>query len=768
MSNPGSDDRRALLQQALQAIDHLQGKLDRAEAAAHEPIAIVGMSCRFPGGANSPEQYWELLRSGRDLVTEYPQQRRDMIAAAGVDVAMLDDGTTWFGGFLDQIDQFDPQFFGISPREAATMDPQQRLVLEVSWEALERAGIAPDSLSGSATGVFIGITTNEYIQLAKLGGPDALDVYSATGGALNAAAGRVAYTLGLQGPCMAIDTACSSSLVALHQACQSLRSGESDMALAGGVNMLLLPEAFICFNRWGMMAPDGRCKTFDAAADGFVRGEGCGVVVLKRLRDAIADGDDVLAVVRGSAVNQDGRSSGLTVPNGLAQQAVLRSALAAARVDPADVQYFEAHGTGTTLGDPIEIEAMGIVLGKGRDGAPLTIGSVKTNIGHLESASGIASVIKVVLAMQHSEIPPHLHFREASPQIPWPSFPVVVPTEVTPWPAADGRRIAGVSGFGFSGTNAHVVIESAPARTVTAGEASDRTNVLALSARNDNALRELAGRFADHLAAHSDVSLADVCATAATGRALMPQRLAVVAATTAQLRDRLHEFATTGEAPVAVTGRAARPRVAFLFTGQGAQYAGMAKALYDAEPVFHDSVDRCAELMDPLLDQPLLPVIFAEPGSSAALLLDQTAYTQPALFAVEFALVQLWQSWGIVPDALLGHSVGELVAAAVAGVFSLDDASRLVVARGALMQALPAGGAMLAVFAAEADVESVVAAHPQVAIAAVNGPEHTVVSGDGVAVAAIAEVFTSRGVRVQPLTVSHAFHSPLMQPMLDA
>ena len=407
MSPTASDDRRALLQSALHAIDDLQAKLGRAEAAGREPIAIIGMSCRFPGGATSPEAYWDLLVSGRDAVSEYPAQRRAMAEAAGVDLGMLDDGTRWYGGFLDEIDQFDPQFFGVSPREAATMDPQQRLVLEVSWEALERAGIAPDSLNGTATGVFVGITGNEYIQLAKLSGPENLDVYSATGGALNAAPGRIAYTLGLQGPCMAIDTACSSSLVALHQACQSLRTGESNLALAGGVNLLLLPEAFVCFNKWGMMAPDGRCKTFDDAADGFVRGEGCGIVVLKRLHDAVADGDQVLAVIRGSAVNQDGRSSGLTVPNGLAQQAVLRQALANGAIEPSEVQYFEAHGTGTTLGDPIEIEAMGSVLGLGRAAdQQVVVGSVKTNIGHLESASGIAGVIKVVLAMQHHEIPP--------------------------------------------------------------------------------------------------------------------------------------------------------------------------------------------------------------------------------------------------------------------------------------------------------------------------------------------------------------------------
>ncbi|HEY1278336.1 MAG TPA: SDR family NAD(P)-dependent oxidoreductase, partial [Acidimicrobiales bacterium] len=760
-----TSDRRALLQDALQAIDALQARLDHAERRQREPIAIIGMSCRFPGGATSPEAFWQLLRDGRDAISEYPADRVAMVEAAGIDGEAF-DGARAFGGFLDQIDQFDPQFFGISPREAATMDPQQRLVLEVSWEALERAGIAPDSLHGSSTGVFVGITTNEYVQLAKAAGREQLDVYSATGGAMNAAAGRVAYTLGLHGPCMAIDTACSSSLVALHQACQSLRLGESTMALAGGVNLLLLPEAFVCFDRWGMMASDGRCKTFDAAADGFVRAEGCGMLVLKRLADAQADRDPVLAVIRGSAVNQDGHSSGLTVPNGPAQQAVVRRALEAAGVAPADVQYVEAHGTGTSLGDPIEVEALGAVLGTGRS-EPLVLGSVKTNIGHLESAAGIAGVIKVVLSMQKGEIPPHLHFHARSPQIPWPAFPIVVPTDVTAWPGRDGRRVAGVSGFGFSGTNAHVVLESAPADR-PAGPQVTGTHLLALSARSETALREQARCYASWLA-HGDPSLADVCGTANAGRVHFGHRAAVVAHTADELRVHL-EAVAAGRAGAGVAhGQAARPKVAFVFTGQGAQYAGMARGLYDAFPVFRDALDHCAELFDERLDVPLLEVAFATDGIAAARLVDETAYTQPALFALEHSLVQLWQSWGVTPHALLGHSVGEYVAAVAAGVFSLEDAVRLVAARGRLMQALPAGGAMAAVFAPATDVEVEVARYAEsLAVAAVNGPAHTVISGSEPTVAAASEVFSARGLRVQSLTVSHAFHSPLMEPMLDA
>lgn len=773
MTNPSPDDRRALLQSALAAIDDLQTQLDAAKSAqpsTHDSIAIVGMSCRFPGGATTPERYWELLRDGRDVVSRYPAERRALVEAGGVDLDGLDDDADWFGGFLDDVDQFDPQFFGISPREAATMDPQQRLVLEASWEALERSAIAPDSLNGSATGVFVGITGSEYIQLAKLGGSESLDVYSATGGALNAAPGRVAYTLGLQGPSMAIDTACSSSLVALHQACRSLRSGETDLALAGGVNLLLLPEAFICFKQWGMMAPDGRCKTFDEAADGFVRGEGCGMLVLKRLGDAQADGDDVLAVIRGSAVNQDGRSSGLTVPNGLAQQAVLRSALDDAGVEPADVQYFEAHGTGTTLGDPIEIEAMGAVLGAGRPADRAVIaGSVKTNLGHLESASGIAGVIKVVLSMQHGEIPPHLHFNTPSPQIPWPRFPIHVPTEVTAWPGVDGRRVAGVSGFGFSGTNAHVVLESAPSDSTAVVDSGteDRAHALAVTTRSDAALRDLAASYASWIRDNADVPLADVCATTALGRARLPTRLTVVASNRAELVQRLDAVATGERAAGVAIGNARRTRVGLMFTGQGSQYATMARGLYAAEPVFRASLDECAALMDPLLAMPLLDVVFAEPGSDAAAALDRTEYTQPALFAVEVALVDLWNSWGVEPDIMLGHSVGEIAAAAVAGVFSRADGARLVAARGRLMQALPSGGAMTAIAAPAGDVGDEISALGDVSIAAVNSPVSTVISGAAAPVASVTATFEDRGVRVTPLVVSHAFHSTLMEPMLD-
>ncbi|MCA0456386.1 MAG: type I polyketide synthase [Chloroflexi bacterium] len=760
-NNPDVNDRKALLKNALVALDEMQSRLNAVEAAKHEPIAIVGMACRFPGGANSPDKYWELLHNGVDAVREVPANRWDMSEYADLNIA-------WWGGFIDNIDQFDPQFFGITPREAASMDPQQRLVLEVGWEALENAGQAPDKLAGSQTGVFIGITTNDYAQLVKQIPPAEMDVYSATGTALNAAPGRLAYTLGLQGPSIAVDTACSSSLVAIHLAMQSLRNGETNMAIAGGVNALLVPENFVCFAGWGMMAPDGRCKTFDASADGFVRGEGCGILVLKRLSDAIADGNHIHAILRGSAVNQDGRSSGLTVPNGPAQQEVVRKALKNARVNPADVSYVEAHGTGTSLGDPIEVEALGAALGENRPSdQPLVIGSVKTNLGHLESASGIAGLMKVVLSLQHQEIPPHLHFHERSSRIPWPDFQVTVPTTPIAWPIGEASRFAGVSSFGFSGTNAHIIIEEAP-RTAQPTENTARpAHILTLSAKNEQALRDLAAHYAADLATN-DHSLADVAFTSNTGRAVFNHRLALTAETASQMHEQLAGFAEGVQlqgASYNVLQSKERPKVAFLFTGQGSQYVGMGWDLYQSQPVFRDTLNQCDELLRPHLVQSLLSVIYPQDGVTSPL--DHTAYTQPALFALEYALAKLWQSWGIEPAAVMGHSVGEYVAACIAGVMSLEDSLMLIATRGRLMGALPAGGQMAAIFADEATVRTAIQADSdKVSVAAVNGPENTVISGDGTAIQAVLTTLNQQGIKSRALNVSHAFHSPLMEPMM--
>ena len=497
----------------------LKENLDQVEAAVREPIAVIGLGCRFPGG-DSPDGYWSLLHDGRDATRDIPADRWVIDHYFHPDPNTPGKIATRRGGFLDQIDGFDPHFFGITPREALVMDPQQRLLLEVSWEALEHAGISPEALKGSRTGVFVGICNNDYHQLLLTRGCEPLDAYVATGNAHSVTSGRVSYIMGLQGPALSIDTACSASLVAIHAACQSLRSGETKLALAGGVNIICAPDTMVSMSRAQMLAPDGRCKTFDAAADGFARGEGCGIVLLKRWSDARRDGDRILALVRGSAVNQDGRSSGLTVPNGPAQEAVIGDALAMAGLAGADIDYVEAHGTGTSLGDPIEVRALARALGDGRGaGNPLLIGSVKTNIGHLEAAAGIAGFIKVVLALQHEEIPPHINFKTPSPHIEWAELPIAVASERRAWPRSARPRRAGVSSFGFSGTNSHVILEEAPVVAEPANGLDRPLHCLVLSARREAPLRELARRYADALAPEKGIRLADAAFTAGTGRA---------------------------------------------------------------------------------------------------------------------------------------------------------------------------------------------------------------------------------------------------------
>lgn len=758
---------------ALLALD-LQTKLEAAERQKPEPIAIIGMACRFPGGANSPAEFWQLLTEGRDAITEIPPSRWPVEAYYDPDPDAPGKITTRWGGFIDDFDRFDPQFFGISPREARSMDPQQRLVLEVGWEALERSGYAPDKLAGSKTGVFIGICNNDYYQLLTSAGGDQLDTYTATGGAHSVVSGRFSYVLGLQGPSLSVDTACSSSLVAIHLAVQSLRQGECQMAVAGGVNVLAAVEVTIALSKGHMMASDGRCKAFDAAADGFVRSEGCGMVVLKRLSQAQADGDNILAVIRGSAINQDGRSNGLTAPNGPSQEAVIREALANAGVEPHQVTYVETHGTGTSLGDPIEAQALGAALGRGRAAdKPLAIGSVKTNIGHLESAAGVAGLIKLVLTLQHGEIPPHLHLHELNPYIPWADLPLTIPTRRTEWTVENGSRIGGVSSFGFSGTNTHIIVEEAPKPAPRAqGQNSDRPlHLLTLSAKSEAALAMLATRFEQHLAAQPAEALADICYTANVGRAHFNHRLAVIAEETEQVRDTLAAW-RQGQAPKELVSRQiqgpGQPDVVFLFTGQGSQYVTMGRKLYETQPVFRRVLDKCDELLRPYLDQSLLKVIYPEPGQASPL--DETLYTQPALFALEYALAELWRSWGIEPAVVMGHSVGEYVAACVAGVFSLEDGLKLVAERARLMQSVATQqqGEMAAVFAAEAQMTAALAPYTdRVSIASVNGPEQVVISGEKSAVQAVLDELKAQGIRGRRLAVSIAGHSPLMEPILD-
>jgi len=738
-----------------------------AAPAPVEPIAIIGLACRFPGAPDA-EAFWQLLRDGVDAITEVPADRWPVDALYSPEPGTRGKMNTRWGGFLERVDLFDPHFFGISPREASRIDPQQRLLLEVVWEALENAGLPPDQLAGSQTGVFMGLSSYDYSRLLFVDG-DRIDAYTGTGNAHSIAANRLSYSLDLRGPSMAIDTACSSSLVAMHLACDSLRKGESDVALAGGVNLILAPELTITFSQARMMAADGRCKTFDEKADGYVRGEGCGVVVLKRLAQAQQDGDPVLAVIRGSAVNQDGRSNGLTAPNGLAQQAVIRQALELAGVQPGDLDYVEAHGTGTPLGDPIEVQALGAVLGEPRSAEHVVgLASVKTNIGHLEAAAGVAGIIKVVLAMQNQLLPAHLNLKTVNPHLPLAGTPLQILTSPRPWPQRATPRLAGISSFGFGGTNAHIVLSEPPAvANKPPAERERPLHLLTLSARTPAAVQTLAAQFATHLAKHPAHKLADVAFSANTGRNHHPHRLALAATDSAEAQIQLAAVAK-GDTPRGVVrgqvNSRQKPKIAFLFTGQGSQYAGMGRALYDTQPVFRAALDRCAAWLDVngSLPHPLLAVMWGEADG-----LDQTGYTQPALFALEFALCTLWRSWGVEPAAVLGHSVGEYAAACAAGVFEVEAGLALIAARGRLMQALPAGGAMAAVLAPEAVVKAAAAPYAgQVSLAALNGPENVVISGAGEAVRAIVAQLASQGVTSQPLTVSHAFHSPLMTPML--
>ena len=766
----GHDERSSALRRALVAMKTLRVKLDAAERRQSEPIAIIGMACRFPGGANTLESYWELLHNGTDAIIEVPSARWDIDAHYDPNPDTPGKMYTRVGGFLaEPVDQFDPAFFGISPREAVSMDPQQRLLLEVAWEGLERAGQAPDKLAGTSTGIFVGISTADYLYLLHRAAESTpIDAYWAVGVTASVAAGRLAYVLGVRGPCFPVDTACSSSLVSVHLAMQSLRRRECRIALAAGVGLSLTPETTICFCKLRALSPSGRCRTFDAGADGYVRGEGCGVVVLKRLSDALAEGDTIQAVLRGSAVNHDGRSGGLTVPNGPSQQALIKQALEDAGVEPGDVSYVEAHGTGTPLGDPIETGSIVKVFGENRHpDAALTVGSVKTNIGHLEAAAGVASLIKVVLALQNDEIPPHLHFRKLNPNISANALPFRIPTEPIPWPAGRAKRISGISAFGIAGTNAHLVVEEAPVVTRVAPALERRVHLLAISARSRKAVTDLAERYHRHLTTHPSESLADLCFTANAGRTHFGHRRAVVASTPAELRTKLEDVCT-GRQVLGGTrdvSDKSRPRVVFLFTGEGSQYVGMGRELYESQPTFRQVIETCDQLLRPHVERSVLSVLYPETGETAGFV-DQTAFTQPALFALEFALAEVWRSWGIMPDAVFGHGVGEYVAACVAGVIGLEDGLTLVAERGRLMQQLPAGGTMVAVAVDPEQVASAVAGSDQVTIAAVNGPENVVIAGSEHGVQALLDRLGA-SVEAQKLNVSHACHSPLMEPMLD-
>ena len=746
----------------------LERRLATRETHACEPIAVVGMACRMPG-ADTPEALWELLATEGDAIEEIPASRWDAESFYDPRPDIPGKTNSKWGGFVSNIDRFDAAFFGISPREAAGMDPQQRLLLEVTWEALENAGVPAESLEGSATGVFVGVSTNDYASLLDMDQTSSLNAYSGSGMARSVAAGRLSYLLGLKGPNLALDTACSSSAVAIHLACQSLRNNECRMAIAGGVNAILVPHVMITLAQAHMLAGDGRCKTFSQSADGFVRSEGCVIIAMKRLSDAQADGDRILGMVRGSAINHDGRSSGLAAPNGPAQEAVVKAALAQAGLQPDDIDYVEAHGTGTVLGDAIELGALGEVFAASREAAtPLVIGSIKTNIGHMEAAAGAAGVIKVILALQHESIPAHLHVSGGHENHALQTLPLRIPVRSIPWPAAGRKRIAGISSFGFSGTNAHLVVEEAPAVLATKRDPA-ANEIITVSAKSVDALIALCTLHAQYLRNHSEVSLADFAFTLNTGRCHFQHRVAFLVGSVKEAAEQLQRISDQGvqhHSDYRFIATHEEPSIGLLFTGQGSQYAAMGRELYSRSSIFRAVIDQCDRVLAARLSHTLSEVLCGAETVSPDLIHD-TAWTQPALFAFEYALYQMWRSWGVRASVALGHSLGEYVAACISGVLSFDEALTLAFERGRLMGSLPRTGAMLAIRASEPEVADIIRPFGRLSIAAVNGPRSIVASGDSEQIEELRGILAAKGFAAQPLTVSHAFHSAMMEPILD-
>ena len=740
-------------------------------ASVEDAIAIVGVGMRLPGGANDLESFWRMLEEGRDALQEVPRERFDLSAHYNANPDAEEGSYVRSASLVSDVEGFDASFFGISPREAGPMDPQHRLVLEASWSALEHAGFRVAELRDSDTGVFIGAAPGEYG--VRMG--ERADAYGMTGSVPSFHAGRVSYHLGLQGPALTVDTACSSSLVALQLACSALRRGECTVALAAGVQVMANAEAFVALSRTHALSPEGRSKPFSSEADGYGRGEGVGVLALMRLSEAQAGGHPVLAVVRGVAVNHDGASSGITAPNGSSQQKVLRAALRDAGLSAVDVDYVECHGTGTVLGDPIEVQALGAVYGRGRTAeSPLQLGAVKSNVGHLEAASGMAGVLKVLASFRHDALPASLNSQPLNPHIAWDELGVEVVTSLRAWPRGERVRRAGVSSFGISGTNAHVILEEPPVLPVVSAEEAvvgTQSLPLLLSGKDESAVRAQAGRWATWLTERPEASLLDVVSTAGLRRSQFESRASLVVENVQDAVAGLRALSLGQSHAGLVEGAASEDgRVGVLFTGQGSQRAGMGRELYGKCSEFRAALDEMATAMSGHLEHALLSVMFAEEGSAESALLDWTEYTQPALFALEVALYRQWSAWGLQPAAVAGHSIGELSAVHVAGVLSLADAAKLVCARGRLMQACQSDGAMVSLEATEAEVLETFArlGATEVDIAGLNGPRQTVISGDETTVLVIAEEFAQQGRRARRLNVSHAFHSPHMDAMLSA
>src|SRR5690554_356995 len=746
----------------LEKLKLANAKLKEFDSYKSEPIAIVGMGSRFPGNSADLDSYWDLLANGRSGIGRVPDDRWSVQEFEGDELYQPGKIVSDRGGFVPHLKDFDERVFEIAPIEAKYLDPQHRLLLEVSWETFENAQFDIGSINQTALGIYLGISNSDYAYTLFDSDYDELNPYFSTGNSHSTAAGRLSHFYGSKGPCVSLDTACSSSLVGIHYAVQALRTRECDVALAGGVNRILSPIVSICFSQAHMLSPDGECKTFDEAANGYVRGEGCGMVLLKRMSDAVKENRPILGIIRGSAINHDGRSSGLTVPNGPSQQQLVRDALKNAKLSPDDISYIEAHGTGTELGDPIELGALGAVFSDGRsEQEPLRVGSVKTNIGHLEPAAGIAGFIKTVLALQHKTIPPHLNFSRPNPHVDWSELGIKIPQQSEPWQPRNGRRIAGVSSFGFSGTNAHVIVEEAPERAEVVGRSKRNAHLLTLSAKSGEALEGLRKAYIDFLQ-NSPADAGSICHHAGAGRSDFAYRIAVTGEDKDALRQQLQKLTPADfSAPVMQANR-----IAVLFTGQGSQYLGMGKVLYDSNKYFRHQIDHCAELLTPTLSRPLTEILWGD----AEALIDDTRYTQVALFALEYSLFRWWEYQGLKPHYVMGHSVGEYVAACVAGVFSLEDGLRLMEARGRLMAERAEAGGMLAVLADGKRVEELLAQQGdrKLSIAAYNGPRNTVVAGCPEALQRFGQTLEQQAIAQVPLVVSHGFHSPQMAPVLDA